>query len=178
MAVARASCCRANSWTSATLEVLVVEDLQSMASIPARHAAALAAAALVSWTPLQHAGHAISRDGVSPRPPSRRNGVSDGAAVRVRVLAQSPLRRSDQPQDPNRQRPAHHVRGAMRCRADRRQSQSVVGPRVCARLEKGPDSMLIGHSVRFCDFCRHEPATSQLEDTAVGSECGHDTTDE
>jgi hypothetical protein len=41
----------------------------------------------------------------------------------------------------------------------------------------GPDSMLIGHSVRFCDFCRHEPATSQLEDTAVGSECGYDTTD-
>ena len=42
----------------------------------------------------------------------------------------------------------------------------------------GPNSVLIGHSVRLCDFCGHEPAARQLKDAGVGSECGHDTTNE
>src|SRR5829696_9500420 len=42
----------------------------------------------------------------------------------------------------------------------------------------GPNSVLIGHSVRFCDFCGHEPPARQLEDAGVGSECGHDPPDE
>src|ERR671920_1859717 len=42
----------------------------------------------------------------------------------------------------------------------------------------GQDSMLVSLSVRFCDLCRHEPATRQLEDAGIARQRGHGATDE
>jgi hypothetical protein len=66
----------------------------------------------------------------------------------------------------------------IRCWTDGRYFSAGTPAENLGTIGLGPNSVLIGHSVRFCDFSCHEPAARQLEDVGVCSECGHDTTDE